>query len=247
MQVHRALRLAGRARGIEPETDVVGTGRRRLEAVRLVGQRVGQTLVAVVAVLAAGDDDRPEEGVGVQMTLELGQQVGADDERPRTAVVQHEGVVVGRQAGVHRDRHDPGLDRAEEHGGEVDGVGHRHQHPLLHPQAAGDEQIGDLVGPPVEVGVAVGAGGVDEGRLVAAAGREIAADQILGRVVMLEQGRIPRHRFSSLGSAVSSRRSPLFVFSGVPCAGFLACPVRPSGRSRPRCQRVKSIAPSGSR
>ncbi len=57
-----------------------------------------------------------------------------DDQRARPAVAQHVVVVGRREQRVRRDRHDAGLDRAQEDRGEVDRVEVTEEHSLLRPQ-----------------------------------------------------------------------------------------------------------------
>ena len=120
MHMHRALRLAGGARGVEPERHVVAGGRRGV-ILRLVG--ADDILEQPVAVrIVAGDDDVLEVGAFLDQLLEFRKQRLRHHQAFRPAVGQHEAVVVLGQQRVDRHRDDAGLEAAEKRGRPVDGV-----------------------------------------------------------------------------------------------------------------------------
>jgi len=111
-----------------------------------------------------------------------------DDQRARARVAQHEVVVAGGEQGVGGDRHDAGLDAAEEGGREVDGVEQAQHDAALGPDAEVGEHVAEAVHPLGEFAICIAAGIVDEGGLVAAPGLQVALDQVPGGVV------VARHR-----------------------------------------------------
>jgi hypothetical protein len=98
---------------------------------------------------------------------ERGQQRGRDDERARATVAQHVLVVRGREQRVRGDRHDAGLDRAEERRREVDRVVQRDEHALLRPHAEREQRRAEAVDAARELAVGRRAAIVDERGLAA--------------------------------------------------------------------------------
>ena len=114
VHVHRALRRSGRAGGVEPEADVVAGGRRGLERGGGLSPSASCRCRCPCASLPETMTCLRKAGCA-QDRREARQQRLRDDQRARAAVPQHE-LVVGRgEQRVGRDRHDAGLDRAEEH------------------------------------------------------------------------------------------------------------------------------------
>src|SRR6266496_5076164 len=70
-----------------------------------------------------------------QKRCELRQQLLRNDERLGAAVGEHVFVFFGGKQRVHGDRNDARLDGTEERSREIDRVGEREQHPVLHLQA----------------------------------------------------------------------------------------------------------------
>ncbi len=198
MNVDRALRVAGRARRIEPEAGLVGTGGRRLGDCRRLCQQRGER---VLARPGAGDDHlgaRPRQLR--QCRFHCRQQRLRDDDRPRPAVRQHERELAGGQLGVDRDRNDTGLDRAEEGGREVDRVVQAEKNALLRLNAESSHESGKTVHPFGKLRVAIPSVIVDECSLCAASGGEVALDQVGSGVVRRRGLHAP---FSSLGLITS--------------------------------------------
>ena len=182
MDMDRALRHAGRAGGIEPETGIVGRGRRGREFSFSLLQHVLERGVAVRA--APGDDDVLEESELWNEGGELRQQLLRHDERLGTAVGEHVLVIFRGEQGIHRNRDDARLDRTEKRRGEVDRVGQRNQYPVLHfkahrlqPRAEAVDALGKLCERVLARVVHVR----EPGRATCG---KIAFDQIVGSVVV---------------------------------------------------------------
>ena len=107
-----------------------------------------------------------------------------DEQRPRAAVLELVLVVRRREQRVQRHRHDAGLDRAEEQRHPVRRVEHRDGDALLALDAEPAQRVGGAVDALGELRVGAAARVVDVGDLVAAAGGEVALDQVDGGVVL---------------------------------------------------------------
>jgi hypothetical protein len=105
-------------------------------------------------------------------------------QRAGARVAEHEVVILGRQQRIGGDRHDAGLDAAKKGSGEIDAVEQAQHHPLLLPHAQPGQHIAEAVDALGKLTVGMAAGIVDEGRLVAAPGQQVALDQIRGGVVL---------------------------------------------------------------
>ena len=101
----------------------------------------------------------------------FGKQRLRDDQHPGAAVGEHEAVVLLGHQRIDRNRHDAGLDRAEESGGPVDGVEERNQHALLAPDPERAQHVAEALDALGELAIGPGAARIDVGRLVAAPGR----------------------------------------------------------------------------
>jgi len=99
------------------------------------------------------------------------------------AVGEHVLVILRREQRVDGDRHDTRLDRAEERHRPVDGVVHRNQDAVFHPEAQRQQVVAEAVHPLGEIAEAALARIVDVGGLCAPPGLQVPADQVLGRVV----------------------------------------------------------------
>ncbi len=182
MGVHRALGLAGGARGIEPEARVVGGGVRRCRHGRGRGQ-LGLEVQRPLGQRPRGLGD--EQGAHLVRcarhgVLQHGQQRTRDQGGLRAAVVQHVGIVVGREQGVDRHGHHARVEAAEEGHGPVAAVVHEQQHALLAPQAGGGEGRGQAARAVFERAVAEAAPVVDIGRALCTL--PVEAEQVLGKI-----------------------------------------------------------------
>ena len=180
--MHRALRLAGRARGVEPERHVVAGGRRGV-ILRLVG--ADEILEQPVAVrIVAGDDDVLEIGAVLDQLLEFRKQRLRHHQAFGPAVGQHEAVIVLGQQRVDRHGDDAGLETAEKRDRPVDGVEHRHQHALFAADAQAAQRRAEARHMVGELAIGQRVPAVDIGRLFGAAGGEIALQHVGGEIVI---------------------------------------------------------------
>ena len=182
MHVHRALGHPGRTRGIEPEARIVAGRRRGCELGFASREHILER--EVPPSVAAGDDDVLEERQLPDERGELRHEVLRDDERSRAAVREHVLVVLGREQRVHRDGHHARLDRAQERGGEIDRIGEREQHPVLHLQAHCLKPRAEAVDALRELAEAVLSRVVDVGDPRRAACGEVALEQVVSGVVV---------------------------------------------------------------
>ncbi len=182
MHVHRALRLAGRTRGVEPEGDVVGH-RRRGVILRLIG--ADHILEQPEPKrIAAGDDDVLEVRALLDELFEFREQHFRHHQAFGAAVGEHETVVVLGEQRVHRHGDDAGFEAAEKRGRPVDGVGERQQYALLAPDAETAQRSAEPRHAVRQLAVGQRPARIDEGRLVGAAGGEIALQHIGGEIVI---------------------------------------------------------------
>ena len=182
VDVDGALGRAGGSRRIEPETGIVAGRGGALEALRRVGHQ-GREGIGTFDLFSR-DQDPPQQRQLPEQRQEQRQQRRGNDGDPRAAVGQHVLVVALGQQRVDRNRHHPGPDRPEERAGEVDRVVHAQQNPLLDVDAELAQHVGELRRAPVDVGVGVRAGVVDERGLVPPPCGEITPDQVVGRIVL---------------------------------------------------------------
>src|SRR5258706_15912561 len=103
-----------------------------------------------------------EERQSRKKWLELGLQRSRYQQRLRAAVGEHVLVVLRRKQRVHRDRDDARLDRAEERHWPVDGVVHRNEDAILHPEAQLQQLVAEAVYPLGELAVGALSRSVDE-------------------------------------------------------------------------------------
>ena len=186
MHMHRALGLAGRARGVEPEADVVAGGRRR--EVRPLGrlQRVLEQRVAVA--LLPRHDHVFEVRARSDQAGEARIKLLGHDQKPGAAVVEHEPVIGLAQQRVHGNGDDASLDGAEKRGRPVDGVEEADQDALLARDAERAQQLAeprDAVG---ELPIGPAPARIDIGGLAGAPGGEIAGENVLGKIVAARNG-----------------------------------------------------------
>ena len=182
VDVHRALRLAGGARSVEPERHVVGDGRRGV-ILRLVGaDNVVEQPVAVWII--AGDDDVLEVRAFLDQLLEFREQRLRHHQAFGPAVGQHEAVIVLGEQSIDRHGDDAGLEAAEKRDRPVDGIEHGHQHALFAADAEATQRRAEARHPVGELAVGQRAARIDIGRLAGAAGGEVALQHIGGEVVI---------------------------------------------------------------
>ena len=173
MGMHRALRPAGRARRVEPEAHVVAR-RCRGSAFRNLGIGLGfghQLVEREMRMrVLAGDDDMFEVVALPDRIGEFVVERFGDDQHPRPRIVEHEAVVgLGHQR-VDRDRHDAGLDGAEERGRPIDGVEEADENALLAAAAERAQHLAEAFDPVGELGIGVLAA-IDRYRRVCCRGR----------------------------------------------------------------------------
>ena len=215
MYMHRAFRLAGGARGVEPERHVVAQ-RRRGVRLRLVG--ADEILEQPVTVrFVAGDDDVLEVRALLDELFEFRKQRLRHHQAFRSAVGQHEAVVVLGEQGVDRYGDDAGLQAAEKRDRPVHGVEQRQQNALFAPDAQAAQRRAEARDPVGELAIAERAARIDIGRLVGSTGSKIALQDIGGKVVIawdqahrVIRARFGRMRFSD-GHCVFSPDGPYYA------------------------------------
>ncbi len=211
MDMHRALRPARRARGIEPETRLVRMRRRGFRGRRFSEQRGERMLFRG----GAGDDDfGPRFRQLRQCRPDDRQHRRRYDHRSSPAVRQHEGEFARRQLSVDRDRDDPSLDCAEKRGRKVDRVVEAEEDALLGVNAQSAHDIGKPAHPFGELGIAVAPVIIDEGGLRAPSGREVPLDEISSGIICRRA--LAAHRPFSLLSGLGHNISHLLRSSSVP-------------------------------
>ncbi len=179
--MHRALELAGGARGVEPEREVVGQRRRRRELrARAAEERVeGERFARGGPV-----DDHPlEEGLAREDRRDLVEDRRRDHEDARAGVAEEIVVVGGGEQRVHRHRDRADLDRPEEDRREAHRVVEHEEHALFHAHAEAAKRIAGAVHLLGEAGIGELGGVVDEGDLGPAPLGEVAIDEVDGGVV----------------------------------------------------------------
>ena len=183
LDVDGALRRAGRARRVEPETRVVA---RRVRGLERGAGRGHQLRERVMRTLRQPPDTMTWRRCGQlpEERRERRQERRRHDQRAGAAVAQHVVVVLRREQRVAGDRNDAGLDAAQERGRKIDRVEQAQEHALLGRETEMDERIGAAVHALRELAVGVRAAVVDVGGLVRAAGGEVALDQVVRRVVV---------------------------------------------------------------
>ena len=187
LRVHRALGLAGRARGIQPEAGIVahglgGCGQRRVMQQPFVEQRgIARQRRSLVR---AGHPDQPHLVVGLGHCRFQHRQHGAiGKNRLRAAVLQHVGIVVGREQGVDRHRHHARVDCAQKANHPFAHVLHGEQHALLAVNAAGQQSTGHAARLLFELAIGQRAAIVDVGQLVCT--RAVGLEQMAGEIERL--------------------------------------------------------------
>jgi len=123
--------------------------------------------------------------IGALDALEALEQRLGDEQRPRAAVAELVLVVLRGEQRVHRHRHDPHLDGAEEQRHPVGAVEHRDADTVFAPQVHREQRVRGAVDSRGELGVGAGPAVVDVGDLGASAG--VAADEVHGGVVVARQ------------------------------------------------------------
>ena len=130
--VQRALWPSRRARGIEPESNVVAqAGVRRLRG-RRPGHQGGEIQIRTVRAAGHHLAIPPAQG---DRRLDRLQQRGGDQRQPCVAVGQDVGVVVSRKQRVQRYRDQASADRAQEGADEIDTVLQHQDNPISRGQA----------------------------------------------------------------------------------------------------------------
>jgi len=181
--MHRALRLAGRARPYRARTPCRSATGRRGVFLRLVG--ADEILEQAIAVrIAARHDDVIEVGTVRNDVLESRKQRFRHDQRLGATVGQHEAIVVLGKQRVHRHGDNAGLETAKKRGRPIDRVGERHQHALLAANTETAQGRAEAVHTIGQLAVGPDAAPIDKGRLAGAAGTEIGVQHIGGKIIM---------------------------------------------------------------
>ena len=189
LQMHGTLGLAGRARGIEPETDVVRTGGRCGRARLRFREEIGEPRTPVR--VRAGDNHVPQCRLIRQHPRDLVVKRVGDDERAGAAVAEHEIIVGGGQQRVDGHRHHAGFDRAQKGHREIDSIEQDEEHALLGLEAELAQRIGAAIDPLGERTISEARLAVAEGDFVRPARLQVPLDQI-DRGVVLPRNRDPR-------------------------------------------------------
>ena len=173
VEVHDALRAAGRARAVQPEGHVVAVRRGRDELVVLGGE-LGLEVDRALRRAARRDE---REVAAVEHLAEHRDAPGVGDHDPRVAVVDEVAEVVGLVERAHRDGDGAEPHRPEEHDRERGRVVEDEQHPLLPGDAERAEQVARSRG--LREQLAVGQRPVDRvhGRLAGAAPVDVPVEQ----------------------------------------------------------------------
>ena len=183
VQMHRALRLARRARREQPRRRVV------LRGVE-VGERRRRAPDGVAPVAAgAGADDAAEQLGGAHERRDALLQPNVADERARPRVVEVVLVVAVGQLGVHHGDDGAYLEDAEERGGELDAVGQPDEHAVLDAHAHRRQRVAHLIGQLLHLAIGVAAVVVDDGDMVAASLLDARVEKIVGHVEALGKRR----------------------------------------------------------
>ena len=127
-----------------------------------------------------------------------------NNQEPRAAVRKHESVIVLGQKRVDRNRDHAGLDGAEESGRPIDGIGEADEDALLAADAERAQRMGKTLHALRKLAVAVAAAMIDEGDLAAAAGVEIALEDIGREIVVARDGVSGRARRQGSAERYSS-------------------------------------------
>ena len=182
MDVLDALGVAGRARGVEPEGDLV-RHRVRGEGLRVgFGDEVLEGVRAGNCRAAHKDQSRlPRQRLQHRPDRVGERRIG--DDRLRAAVGQDVGILRQRQVDVERDRDAAGADRAPEGDRVVDGVVEQQRDALLGPDAEIAQRVRETDRARLQLAISQRALGIDESGLVAAPGRDVGIDEIGDGVV----------------------------------------------------------------
>ena len=182
MHMHRALRLAGRARRIEPERNIVAGRRRRVGLGFIRADKILEQTVP--ARIVTGDDDMFEIRTVIDELFKPREKRLRHDEAFCPAVGQHEAVVIFGQQRVNRHRDDAGLQTTEKRRRPVDRIQQRQQYTLFALDAEPAQRRAETCDTVGELGVGVRAASVDVGRLVGAASVQIGLKDVVGEVVV---------------------------------------------------------------
>ena len=162
---------AGRAGRIEPEAIVVGRGQARVEGGRGLGH-LGEE----------GVDGQRRRRRLAEGRLDLAGELAGIGDQPAAGILEHVGIVGRSQQRVGRDRHDAGLDGPPEQIEERRTVLHDHEQAIARHQTEGQQGVAGAVHPLGQFAVGDGLVQRPDGRLGAAAFREVPVDERLGDV-----------------------------------------------------------------
>ena len=189
LHVLHALGIAGRARGVHPERDLVGIGRGDAGLAAFARENVFEQMHVAARKRRLVGRRRADQDHGAQ----LGQAV--DDRRDRlgerrlhhdragAAVVEHIGVLRLGEQDIQRQSHDSAADRAEESDRKIDGVEQQQRHAAFLADAERLERARELAAARLQLAVGQRAFRIGEGDLAAEPARDIAVDEIGGGVI----------------------------------------------------------------
>ena len=152
VEVDGSFGAARRARGVQPERDVVARGGRGLEGAGRPGDPVLEREMGPGR--AARDQHVAEMPRALERRRRLGQEGRRDDRHPGAAVIEDVAIVRGPQERVHRDRDRADLDGAPERAEELGRIEADHDDALLHLDAQLAERVPGAIGELPHVGVA---------------------------------------------------------------------------------------------
>ena len=206
------LGIAGRARRVHPERDLVGHGRRG-ERLRLAERQqvLEEQHVAVQSRLVLGarsdDDDRAQMRQAIADRQQRWRSGAATTTAAARLSREQVGILLGGEQRIDRYRNDAGADRAPERDGIIDGVVEQQHDAIFLAQAQRPQRRREAAGARLQLAVGQRAFGIRECDLVAETARDIGIDEIGDGVVgpalqeVFKHGsmhpRMPRHRGSS--------------------------------------------------
>ena len=192
MNVLHTFRRTGRARGIQPERNLVGgrlDGRVQQRAgVEEIGKaRVSLIDIGRLAIRLRDEDVR--QAKPCEHRAQRGQQRCGNDDTFRATVGQDVADLVGRQQRVDGNRHDAGAQRAPERNREIDRVEHHQREPALAGDADAVQSGGEPRGRIVQARVVQRAPRIGKHRRAASAFADVAIDEIVDGVPAGADGR----------------------------------------------------------
>ena len=145
--VRHPLGTARGTRGVEPERDVVGPGRRRLQL------RWGRSDVVEHSALRFEREPAGARARRRQPRHDLGRELRRVDDGPALRVGDDEREIPRPHEVAHGHGHDPRLDRPPEEKEELGTVLHDHEHPVARREPEPEERVPRLRHPPRQLRV----------------------------------------------------------------------------------------------